>query len=142
MFLFNKNIEEDFNFMMSGIKRGILSEARVDEAVTRILATKASLGLHKSTLIEENLDEELKKLKSYEHEMWAKECADKSVTLVKDTALVYVIGIDELLRVGKIASNRDSSLFPLAIIGVVYLVLIGVLTKILNKIEKKYQYYN
>lgn len=64
------------------------------------------------------------------------------VTLVKDTALVYVIGIDELLRVGKIASNRDSSLFPLVIIGVVYLVLIGVLTKILNKIEKKYQYYN
>lgn len=99
MFLFNKNIEEDFNFMMSGIKRGILSEARVDEAVTRILATKASLGLHKSTLIEENLDEELKKLKSYEHEMWAKECADKSVTLVKDTQGLLPITPEKYKRI-------------------------------------------
>ena len=68
--------------------------------------------------------------------------ANEIVTLVKDTALVYAIGIDELLRVGKIACNRDSSLFPLVIIGVVYLVLIGFLTKILNKLEGKYQYYN
>lgn len=64
------------------------------------------------------------------------------VTLVKDTALVYVIGIDELLRVGKIACNRDSSLLPLLIIGIVYLILIGIFTKIFDKIEKKYQYYN
>ena len=68
--------------------------------------------------------------------------ANEIVTLVKDTALVYVIGLDELLRVGKIACNRDSSLLPLVIIGIVYLILIGVLTKILDKLEKKYQYYN
>ena len=68
--------------------------------------------------------------------------ANEIVTLVKDTALVYVIGLDELLRVGKIACNRDSSLMPLVIIGVVYLVLIGALTKILDKLEKKYQYYS
>ena len=68
--------------------------------------------------------------------------ANEIVTLVKDTALVYAIGIDELLRVGKIACNRDSSLLPLVIIGIVYLVLIGILTKILDKIERKYQYYN
>lgn len=109
MFLFNKNIEEDFNFMMSGIKRGILSETRVDEAVTRILATKASLGLHKSTLIEENLDEELKKLKSYEHEMWAKECADKSVTLVKDTQGLLPITPEKYkrIRVYILGESRD-----------------------------------
>lgn len=68
--------------------------------------------------------------------------ANEIVTLVKDTALVYVIGIDELLRVGKIACNRDSSLLPLLIIGIVYLILIGIFTKIFDKIEKKYQYYN
>ena len=68
--------------------------------------------------------------------------ANEIVTLVKDTALVYVIGIDELLRVGKIACNRDSSLFPLLSIGIVYLILIGIFTKIFDKIEKKYQYYN
>lgn len=68
--------------------------------------------------------------------------ANEIVTLVKDTALVYVIGIDELLRVGKISCNRDSSLLPLLIIGIVYLILIGIFTKIFDKIEKKYQYYN
>ena len=68
--------------------------------------------------------------------------ANEIVTLVKDTALVYVIGIDELLRVGKIACNRDSSLLPLLIIGIVYLILIEIFTKIFDKIEKKYQYYN
>ena len=68
--------------------------------------------------------------------------ANEIVTLVKDTALVYVIGIDELLRVGKIACNRDSSLLPLLIIGIVYLILIGIFTKIFDKIEKKYQYYS
>jgi len=68
--------------------------------------------------------------------------ANEIVTLVKDTALVYVIGIDELLRVGKIACNRDSSILPLLIIGIVYFILIGIFTKIFDKIEKKYQYYN
>lgn len=64
------------------------------------------------------------------------------VTLVKDTALVYVIGLDELLRVGKIACNRDSSLIPLIVIGVVYLILIAILSKLLNKLEKKFEYYS
>lgn len=68
--------------------------------------------------------------------------ANEILTLVKDTALVYVIGLDELLRVGKIACNRDSSLLPLLIIGLVYLILIGIFTKLLDKLEKKYQYYS
>lgn len=87
MFLFNKNIKEDFEFMLKGIENGILSEERVNEAVTRILATKASLGLHKAkennTLIKP--EEELKILKCEQHQDWARECADKGVTLVKDT---------------------------------------------------------
>ena len=64
------------------------------------------------------------------------------VTLIKDTALVYVIGLSDLLKVGKVAANRDSSLMPLLVIGIVYLILIGVLSKIMEKIEKRYEYYN
>ena len=63
------------------------------------------------------------------------------VTLVKDTALVYIIGLDELLKVGKIAANRDASLLPLVIIAVVYLILTGILSKIMALIEQKYNYY-
>ena len=64
------------------------------------------------------------------------------VTLVKDTALVYVIGLSYLLKVGKVAANRDSSLMPLLVIGIVYLILIGALSKVMGKVEKRYEYYN
>lgn len=63
------------------------------------------------------------------------------VTLVKDTALVYIIGIDELLKVGKNAVNRDANLMPLIVIGIVYIILTWALSKIMDKIEKKYSYY-
>ena len=45
MFLFTKNLEEDIEFMKKGYRDGVFDDARLDEAVTRILALKASLGL-------------------------------------------------------------------------------------------------
>jgi polar amino acid transport system permease protein len=63
-------------------------------------------------------------------------------TLVKDTSLVYVVGMDELLKIGKTAANRDVSLVPLLIVGVVYLIVIGILSQVLKKIEEKYDYYS
>ncbi|MGI6607250.1 MAG: amino acid ABC transporter permease [Peptococcia bacterium] len=63
------------------------------------------------------------------------------ITLVKDTALVYIVGLGELLREGRIASNRDSSLIPLVVVGVFYLALTAILTKIFQKIEKRFAYY-
>lgn len=68
--------------------------------------------------------------------------ANEVITLVKDTSLVYVVGIGELLRAGKIASNRDASLIPLFLTGVIYLILVAVLTKLFDRLEKKYSYYN
>jgi len=67
--------------------------------------------------------------------------ANEITTLVKDTSLVYIVGLDELLKIGKIASNRDVSLLPLIVVGVVYLIIIGILSEVLKKIEKKYDYY-
>ena len=63
------------------------------------------------------------------------------ITLVKNTALVYIIGIDELLKVGKNAVNRDANLMPLIVIGIVYIILTWTLSKIMNNIENKYSYY-
>lgn len=63
-------------------------------------------------------------------------------TLVKDTSLVYVVGMDELLKIGKTAANRDVSLLPLLIVGAVYLIVIGILSQVLKKVEEKYDYYN
>ena len=106
VFLFNKNIKEDFDFMMAGIEKGILTEERIDEAVTRILATKASLGLHKNQLVPD--ESELKILKCEEHEAWAKECADKSVTLVKDTQKLLPISADKYKKVRLYILGEDS----------------------------------
>ncbi len=63
------------------------------------------------------------------------------ITLVKDTSLVYIVGLGELLRAGKIASNRDASLIPLMVAGVYYLAIIAVLTEMLKRLEKRYAYY-
>ena len=67
--------------------------------------------------------------------------ANEITTLVKDTSLVYIVGLDELLKMGKIASNRDVSLLPLIVVGAVYLIIIGILSEALKRIEKKYDYY-
>ncbi|MCM8712109.1 amino acid ABC transporter permease [Clostridium sp. SYSU_GA19001] len=67
--------------------------------------------------------------------------ANEVITLVKDTALVYVVGLDELLKIGKIASNKEASLVPLIVVGVVYLGLIGIFTELFKRIEKRYSYY-
>ncbi len=47
--------------------------------------------------------------------------ANEIINLVKDTSLVYVVGLDELLKVGKAASNKYSSLLPLLVVGIVFL---------------------
>lgn len=67
--------------------------------------------------------------------------ANEVITLVKDTALVYVVGLDELLKIGKIAVNAQASLVPLLVIGTVYLFLGAVFTQLFKVIEKKYSYY-
>ena len=67
--------------------------------------------------------------------------ANEITTLVKDTSLVYVVGIDELLKIGQMATNRAVSLVPLLIVGVVYLIVIAIFSKVLKKIEEKYDYY-
>lgn len=82
MFLFNKDLDEDFHFLLDGIKNGILTEERLDEAVTRILATKASLNLHKDTRV--SSDEGLKVVGSEKHTAWADEVASSAITLVRD----------------------------------------------------------
>lgn len=67
--------------------------------------------------------------------------SNEVITLVKDTSLVYVVGIGELLRAGKAASNRDASLVPLVVVAIFYLIFTGVLAKGFKYIEKRYSYY-
>lgn len=83
MFLFTKNLDEDYSFMKKGVEDGTISAERLDEAVSRILALKASLKLHKKNNIP-SLAEADKSLGSDGHRKIAKEVADKCIALVKD----------------------------------------------------------
>ena len=98
MFLFTRNLEEDYNFMKDGVRNDIITDQRLDEAVTRILALKAALGLHKE---QEELDFEVAKtiVGCAEHHIWARECADNAITLVKEEKGVLPISIHGHRRV-------------------------------------------
>lgn len=100
MFLFNKDLDEDYHYMLDGYKNGIVSEERLDEALTRILATKAALGLH--TLAKNEIvpsKEALSILKNSQHVAWAKECADKAITLVKNNENILPLSPQKTKRV-------------------------------------------
>lgn len=84
--LFNRNIDEDYRYLMEGYQSGILSEKRLNEAVLRNLALKAYLKLPEKQ--KENKlvpDTDIKAvIASEETKRWVEECADHAVTLVKD----------------------------------------------------------
>lgn len=62
------------------------------------------------------------------------------ISLVKDTSLIYVIGLGELLRAGQIAANTYASLIPFVAVGLVYLAITGIVTLGLNQVEKKVRF--
>ena len=100
MILFNKDLEEDYRFMMEGYRSGILSEKRLNEANRRILAVKAALKLHEKKAKKELVPpaEGLSILKCAKHVEWARELADACITLVKDT--------QELLPISPVKQKR------------------------------------
>ena len=63
------------------------------------------------------------------------------INLVKDSSLVYVIGLGDLLRAGNVAMARDVTLVPLVLVGVIYLLLIGICAFVLKKLENHFSYY-
>lgn len=98
MFLFTKNLEEDFGFMRRGVEEGVITRERLDEAVTRILALKASLGLHKKDNLPDR-ERALKVVGCPEHAATAREVAEKSITLVKEEKGVLPISPEKYRRV-------------------------------------------
>ena len=59
------------------------------------------------------------------------------ISLIKDTSLIYILGLDELLKTGRTLANQSASLLPFVYVGVIYLIFTGITTFILNKIEQK-----
>ena len=55
--------------------------------------------------------------------------------------LVYALGISDLILASRTAANRDASLAPMFVAGLIYLLLIGLATLIAKQVEKKFSYY-
>ena len=101
MILFNKDIREDYRFVKEALADGSLTMERVDEAVTRILAMKAAMGLPEQqtagTIVPD--EEALAVVGCKEHRAWTKACADQAVTLVKDTQKLLPISPEKYKRI-------------------------------------------
>jgi beta-N-acetylhexosaminidase len=109
MFLFSRVPAEDYRFMLDGLRRGALSEQRLEEAVTRILGLKAALGLHRKRA-EDRLPpfEETKRvLRSSAHMEVSDQVASQSITLVKDTQDILPLSVEKHRRVVVVKQEFD-----------------------------------
>lgn len=80
--LFYNEYEEDINYILNAIEDGTLSSKRIDDAVCRILALKAHLGLHKK---DNQTPEELTlNVGKEEYKEIARNVSKDSITLVKN----------------------------------------------------------
>ena len=63
------------------------------------------------------------------------------ITLVKDTSLVRVIAVYEIMWEGQAFIKSAGIIWPLFFTGVYYLLFSGILTVLLGKLEKKLDYF-
>lgn len=111
MILFNKSLDEDYQYLLDGIRDGILTQERLDEAVIRILATKAALKLPEKkkdgTIVPG--PEKLSVVGCEKFRGWAKKVADQSITLVRDTQQLLPLSVGKFRRVylNVIQKNMD-----------------------------------
>jgi len=99
--LFNRNIDEDYVYMMEGYLNGILSKERLAEAVIRNLALKAYLNLPEK---KRNGDLTPKTSPAQviglaETGKWVRECADQAVTLIKDNRKHLPLSVEKTKRI-------------------------------------------
>ena len=103
--LFPRAIEEDLGHLRAGLVSGALSRKRLDEAVTRILALKASMGLHMRPHLPPYSDRG-QMLGTPEHRLWAQDNCRRALTLVRDTQNLLPLSPDRNRRI-LLAEIRD-----------------------------------
>lgn len=64
------------------------------------------------------------------------------ITLVKDTSLAFVLGIMEMFTQAKAIAAAQTSMAPYVIAALIYWVFNFVVVMVLNRIEKKMDYYH
>ena len=65
---------------------------------------------------------------------------NETITLLKDTALVTIIGVAEVLHYAKAAVNRDATPFAYLVAGLLYLLINFIITLVFKKLEEKFDF--
>lgn len=68
--------------------------------------------------------------------------SNETITLVKDTSLIYILAMNDLLRVARTIVQREFDMTPFVIAGIFYLAMTFVLTWVFNKLEAYYAKYD
>lgn len=66
--------------------------------------------------------------------------ANEIITLIKDTALVTVIAVSDLMRNVKEIVSRDFTISPFIVASMFYLLISFFIVKIFRQLEKKFDY--
>lgn len=84
MLLLPPDTEVAINEVVRAVRRGDLSEARINRSVERLLTAKTTLGLHRLRTVPLELIDDV--IASPENQRLAQQIADRSVTLLRDNA--------------------------------------------------------
>ena len=68
--------------------------------------------------------------------------SNETITLVKDTSLIYVLAMNDLLRAARGIVQRDFTTTPFVVAAAFYLIMTLVLTLAFQRLEKKYAVYD
>jgi len=68
--------------------------------------------------------------------------SNETITLVKDTSLIYVLAMNDLLRTTRSIVQRDFDTTPFLVAAVFYLAMTFVLTWIFQRLENRYAVYD
>ena len=68
--------------------------------------------------------------------------SNETITLVKDTSLIYVLAMNDLLRAARGIVQRDFTTLPFVVAAAFYLFMTLVLTYGFQRLEKKYAVYD
>ena len=67
--------------------------------------------------------------------------ANEPINLLKDTSLVYILAMNDILRITRSIVQRDFDISAFIVAGIFYLLMTFVLTNIFDRIEKRFAVY-
>lgn len=68
--------------------------------------------------------------------------SNETITLVKDTSLIYVLALNDLLRAARGIVQRDFTITPFVVAAAFYLLMTLVLTWFFQRLEKRHAVYD